>query len=137
MKCAECHELLSGHVDGELMAAESQNVRDHVAECAECARELEMLERTSTLLRQRLVRHSAPDVLKARIRSALAQPDAFDPPVRRSAFALGATRGSRRHHCGGEQRSDLWGAVARERIALSRRRGGDEPCSLIDAGASH
>src|SRR4029079_4187271 len=81
MKCAEYRELLSGHVDGELMAAESQSVRDHVAECAECARELEMLERTSTLLRQRLVRHSAPDVLKARIRSALAQPDAFDRPA--------------------------------------------------------
>jgi anti-sigma factor RsiW len=82
MRCAEYRELLSGHVDGELMAAESQNVRDHVAECAECALELELLERTSTLSRQRLVRHSAPDVLKARIRSALAQPNAFDPPVR-------------------------------------------------------
>jgi anti-sigma factor RsiW len=82
MKCDEYRELLSGHVDGELMAAESQNVRDHVAECAECARELEMLERTSTLLRQRLVRHSAPDVLKARSRSALAQPNVFDPPMR-------------------------------------------------------
>jgi anti-sigma factor RsiW len=82
MRCAEFRELLSGHIDGELMAAESENVRDHVAKCPECALELETLERTSTLLRQRLVRHSAPDVLKARIRSALAQPNAFDPPAR-------------------------------------------------------
>jgi anti-sigma factor RsiW len=81
MKCAECRELLSGHIDGELMAAESQNVRAHLDECAECAREEQVLTRTSTLLRQRLVRHSAPDVLKARIRSALAQPTAFDPPA--------------------------------------------------------
>jgi anti-sigma factor RsiW len=80
MRCADCRDLLSGHIDGELMTAESQNVRDHLAECAECAREHELLARTSTLLRQRLVRHSAPDVLKARIRNALAQPNAFEPP---------------------------------------------------------
>src|SRR4029079_16126721 len=95
MRCAECRELLSGHIDGELMAAESQNVRDHLAECAECAREEELLARTSTLLRQRLVRHSAPDVLKARIRSALAQPNAFEsaktPP--RSHWTLLAAAG--------------------------------------------
>ena len=80
MRCAECRELLSGEIDGELMPAESQDVRDHLAECADCAREHELLARTSTLLRQRLVRHSAPDVLKARIRSALAQPSVHDAP---------------------------------------------------------
>jgi len=82
MQCGDCRELLSGHLDGELMAAESQNVRDHLAHCAECAREEELLARTSALVRQRLVRHSAPDVLKARIRTALAQPNAFDQPAR-------------------------------------------------------
>ena len=81
MRCAECRELLSGHIDGELLDAESKNVRAHLDECAECSREEQVLARTSTLLRQRLVRHSAPDVLKARIRSALAQPNAFDPPA--------------------------------------------------------
>jgi len=81
MKCAECRELLSGHVDNELMADESQDVRAHLAECAECTREHEALAATSQLLKQGLVRHSAPDVLKARIRSALAQPHAFEPPV--------------------------------------------------------
>jgi anti-sigma factor RsiW len=79
MRCAECRELLSGHLDGELMAAESHTVREHLDECAECSREEQLLARTSTLLRQGLVRHSAPDVLKARIRSALAQPNAFEP----------------------------------------------------------
>jgi len=80
MRCADCLELLSGEIDGELMPAESQDVRDHLAECADCAREHEVLAGTSTLLRQRLVRHSAPDVLKARIRSALAQPSVHDTP---------------------------------------------------------
>jgi anti-sigma factor RsiW len=80
MRCAECRELLSGHLDCELMTAESNSVRDHLAECAECSGEEQLLAQTSTLLRQRLVRHPAPDVLKARIRSALTQPNAFDPP---------------------------------------------------------
>ena len=86
MQCGDCRELLSGHLDGELMAAESQNVRDHLAHCAECAREEELLARTSVLVRQRLVRHSAPDVLKARIRTALARAptDRADPLVRPS-----------------------------------------------------
>ena len=81
MKCAECRELLSGQVDNELMENESQDIQAHLAECAECAREHDALAATSQLLKQSLVRHSAPDVLKARIRSALAQPDVFEPPA--------------------------------------------------------
>src|SRR5437868_6503278 len=81
MRCAECRDLLSGHIDGELMAVESRDVRDHLSECAECAREHEIVAQTSALLRQQLVRHPAPDVLKARIRSALAQPNAFEAPL--------------------------------------------------------
>jgi len=82
MQCAECRELLSGHIDKELMSKESQDVEAHIAECAECAREHEALAATSQLLKQSLVRHSAPDVLKARIRNAIAQEaDASDSPV--------------------------------------------------------
>lgn len=88
MQCAECRELLSGHVDDELMADESQDVRAHLTVCADCAREHEMLATTSHLLKQNIVRHTAPDVLKARIRSAIAQPDAFKAPEpRRSTRA--------------------------------------------------
>jgi anti-sigma factor RsiW len=79
MQCADCRELLGGHIDGELMMNESQDVQAHLADCAECAREHEALAATSQLLKKTLVRHPAPDVLKARIRSALAQPDAFEP----------------------------------------------------------
>ena len=94
MKCADYRELLSGHVDGELMAAESQNVRDHVAECAECACELEMLERTSTLLRQRLSQGTHPK--RARAAGCLRSAGAT------CAFALGATRGGGCRHRGSE-----------------------------------
>src|SRR5689334_18067433 len=85
MQCVECRDLLSGHLDNELMATESKDVEAHLAECAECAREHDSLAATSQLLKQGLVRHTAPDVLKARIRSALAQPDAFEPPAPKRA----------------------------------------------------
>jgi anti-sigma factor RsiW len=51
---------------------EQQEVRDHIATCPECAREHEALVSTVRTLKEGLVRHNAPDVLKARIRSSLA-----------------------------------------------------------------
>ncbi|MEP6493534.1 MAG: anti-sigma factor [bacterium] len=82
MRCSDCRDTLSSYVDDELMSAEARDVREHLETCAECEREHRLLAGTSHLLREKLVRHRAPDVLKARIRSALAQPDAFDPPRR-------------------------------------------------------
>ena len=79
MGCADYRELLSALVDDELMADEVVDVRAHLADCADCAREFGALEEVSRRLKEGVVRHSAPDVLKARIRSALAQPDAFSP----------------------------------------------------------
>jgi len=81
MRCADCLDALTPFIDDELMPAESRDVREHLAACAECERERRLITDTSQLLREKLVRYSAPDVLKARIRSALAQPNAFDPPV--------------------------------------------------------
>lgn len=79
MRCAEYRELLSALVDDELPADEAAGLRTHLANCAECAREHDALAATSRRLKEGLVRHSAPDVLKARIRSMLSQPDAFSP----------------------------------------------------------
>jgi len=79
MHCADYRELLSALVDDELMADEVADVRQHLAGCADCARDYDALEEVSRRLKEGVVRHSAPDVLKARIRSALAQPDAFSP----------------------------------------------------------
>lgn len=81
MRCAEYRELLSALVDDELPIGEAADVRAHLAACADCAREHDALAATSRRLKEGLVRHSAPDVLKARIRSMLSQSDAFSPPV--------------------------------------------------------
>lgn len=89
MRCAECTELLSAYLDDELMRDEQQAVRDHLATCADCAREQETLALTSRRIKESFMRHSTPDVLKARIRNALAQDDSFTAPASRSAPALG------------------------------------------------
>ena len=85
MRCAACRELLNANLDNELMTEETADVRDHLAECPDCARAYDELAATSRVLRDGLVRYTAPDVLKARIRSALAEshtdatPDAHEP----------------------------------------------------------
>ena len=79
MRCAECTELLSAYMDDELMRDEQQSVREHLATCADCAREQQTLALASRRIKESLMRHSTPDVLKARIRNALAQDDAFTP----------------------------------------------------------
>ena len=85
MRCAACRELLNANLDNELMTEEMADVRDHLAQCPDCARAYEELAATSHVLRGGLVRYTAPDVLKARIRSALAEshtdamPDAHEP----------------------------------------------------------
>ena len=79
MRCAECTELLSAYMDDELARDEQQAVHDHLATCADCAREERALALTSRRIKDNLMKHATPDVLKARIRSSLAREDAFTP----------------------------------------------------------
>jgi len=79
MRCDECTELLSAYMDDELMRDEQQAVREHLATCADCEREEQALALASRRIKESFMRHSTPDVLKARIRNALAQDDAFTP----------------------------------------------------------
>jgi len=79
MRCSECTELLSAYMDDELMRDEQQAVREHLLTCADCAREQRALVLTSRRIKENLMRHATPDVLKARIRSTLARDDAFTP----------------------------------------------------------
>ncbi len=79
MTCAECRELLNAYLDDELPRPELDAVREHLSACPRCAGEYDVLAATSHQLQEGLVRHPAPDVLKARIRTALAKPDAFEP----------------------------------------------------------
>ena len=79
MRCAQCTELLSAYMDDELMRDEQEAVREHLASCADCAREERALSLTSRRIKDNLMKHATPDVLKARIRSSLARDDAFAP----------------------------------------------------------
>lgn len=97
MSCTDCQDLLDAYHDGELMPEELAAVRDHATGCAECTQALESLTTTSRLLKGGLVHYSAPDVLKARIRSALARADSLDAPgarpITRGRWARMATAG--------------------------------------------
>jgi anti-sigma factor RsiW len=78
MRCAQSRELLGPYLDAELMADEAAEVREHLAQCPDCSRALDALTATSHSLREGLRHYAAPDVLKARIRSALANAEAAD-----------------------------------------------------------
>jgi anti-sigma factor RsiW len=71
MSCQQTRESLSAYVDGELSPERAMETATHLSSCEECAREYEHLLATVRTLREELVRHRAPDVLRARVRSAL------------------------------------------------------------------
>jgi anti-sigma factor RsiW len=97
MTCVECRDLVDAFADGELPAEDAAAVRAHLAGCGDCARELASITATSRKIGETFVKHQAPDVLKARIRSALSQPDAFE----REETATVAKSGTRRLAWGG------------------------------------
>jgi hypothetical protein len=78
-------ELLQRHFDGDLDAAESADVRTHVADCAECKLRLDQLGRL-----QRLIRMAAEDAASevdwqgvyGRIEEAAKQPELGSAPAR-------------------------------------------------------
>jgi anti-sigma factor RsiW len=76
MTCADCLESLGPYLDGELPAGEAAVIEEHLKTCPDCAAAQRRLAATSSQLRAGLMRYPAPDVLKARIRAALAQPNA-------------------------------------------------------------
>lgn len=71
MTCAQSRELLNAYVDGELPAAQAIEVADHLASCEECSGIYERLLTTVRALRDGLATYRAPDLLRARVRSAL------------------------------------------------------------------
>jgi anti-sigma factor RsiW len=81
MQCAECRDALDAFLDDELAPDQRERVNDHLAGCAACARRSEELADISRRIEEGLVHHRAPDVLKARIRAAIAE-DAAGPPPR-------------------------------------------------------
>ena len=73
MQGAHYRESLNARLDGELTPDEAREVDEHLASCPECAREFQTLSATHRLLSENLMRYAAPDVLKARVRGALAE----------------------------------------------------------------
>ncbi|MEO7454718.1 MAG: zf-HC2 domain-containing protein, partial [Gemmatimonadaceae bacterium] len=87
MTCAEVRENLGAYVDGELSPDVAMAIADHLTTCAACAAEYEAMLTTVRTVREGLVRHRAPDVLRARIRASLREERGNDAPpnVERSA----------------------------------------------------
>jgi len=95
------HDSLSAYVDGELPPNQADAVAEHLTRCTACSAEYETMLETVGLLRSQLKRYAAPDVLRARIRAALASTprtpvgeggELFPPAPRRRARAAPWTR---------------------------------------------
>jgi anti-sigma factor RsiW len=71
MNCAQTRDLLNAYVDGELPAEQAIAVAEHLATCEECSGIYEGVLATVRTLRDGLVKYRAPDLLRARVRSAL------------------------------------------------------------------
>src|SRR4051794_17309988 len=98
-RCITTRASLSAYVDGELPADPAAAVAEHLASCAACSAEYETMLETVGLLRTQLRRYTAPDVLRARVRAALAAmpsapvgEDAAPLPLPRRARFAGWTR---------------------------------------------
>lgn len=73
MNCAEVRKLIHAHHDGELDAANTLHVDEHLADCPSCFATLRGLSALRTTLRNDALRFSAPAGLRRSIRAAVAQ----------------------------------------------------------------
>jgi anti-sigma factor RsiW len=88
MNCAPTRELLSAYIDGELPPDQATEIAEHLASCAACSRDYEAMLATVRTLREGLVRFHAPDLLRARVRTALREEQeeaVATPTVRRGS----------------------------------------------------
>ena len=72
-------DRLGPRIDGELSPNDARDVDRHLETCAACAREYAALAAVHRSLSEKLMRHTAPDVLRARIRGALMEPTTEKP----------------------------------------------------------
>ena len=73
MLCDTCQAALEARLDGELTAEEAREIDRHLATCQACSRQFATLGETHRLVSENAMRYTAPDVLKARIRGAVAR----------------------------------------------------------------
>src|SRR3954470_4069410 len=70
-RCQTTATSLSAYIDGELAPNQAAAVAEHLATCLSCSAEYETMLDTVASLRAELERFAGPDVLRARIRTAI------------------------------------------------------------------
>jgi anti-sigma factor RsiW len=85
MNCTETHPLLHAYADGELDLMRSLDVERHLGTCAACAAARQSLLSLRTLLRQSDLAYRAPQLLRDRLRYAVALPGNEAQPRRRES----------------------------------------------------
>jgi anti-sigma factor RsiW len=111
--CKPTIAALSAYIDGELPPPQADSVAEHLTTCARCSAEYHSMLDTVALLRSQLQRYTAPDVLRARVRSAIATtPVELDPGAVHAPVA-GAVTGRPRW-----TRAAVWAATIVAAVAL-------------------
>ncbi len=88
MDCTPTREQLGAYIDGELPPDEAMEIAVHLVSCAACSRDYDAMMATVRTLREGLVQFRAPDLLRARVRTALREerePAPSTPTVRRGS----------------------------------------------------
>ena len=94
-RCQPTRATLGAYVDGELPPEDFATIADHLATCAHCSAEYRSVLDTIALTRTQLERFAAPDVLRARIRAAIATTPSDHDAARPDASRRDGRRWSR------------------------------------------
>ena len=92
MTSEHVRDELSAYVDGELPPDRAMEIADHLTSCAECASDYAAMLATVRTVRAEITHHRAPDVLRARIRTALREEAREEPRAAVSRVAPGQRR---------------------------------------------
>jgi len=71
--CAKWELMLHGFVDGELDAAHSLQIEQHLATCPHCARQMESLQALKQVIGQKGVQFRTPDHVRAQVLAAISR----------------------------------------------------------------
>jgi mycothiol system anti-sigma-R factor len=145
LTCDECRERLAPYIDDELDALDREAVRSHLASCPMCTARYERQRALGETLRQKLPTYRAPDLLRARIGSALrveAQRGATAtarPPSRATADVGAVLKSARRWKLAALAASVLFLASTTYGVVATRdaRGGGGERSALVDDAIAH
>jgi anti-sigma factor RsiW len=86
-RCSHWELMLNGFMDGELDAAHSLELEQHLATCPHCARQLERFRALKQVVSQKGVRWRAPDHVRAQVLAVIAQEAAKQPRPSLSPWA--------------------------------------------------